>query len=167
MPIFRISMPIFIILLWIIVSSPLDGYDDSDFGWRVSIVVRGIWAVPESAMASFIVAQAVSTVVRMVDEKYFWIFITKFQTYKIYVFFQKDMYLSKILKFSSTCLAFRKIFSIWLQTYHGVIKRYTETLPALWYLFMIILAHSGAVQTPCTTTGASKPSRGDLIKIHS
>ena len=61
----------------------------SDFGWRVSIVVRGIWAVPESAMASFIVAQAVSTVVRMVDEKYFWIFITKFQTYKIYVFFKK------------------------------------------------------------------------------
>ena len=43
----------------------------SDFGWRVSIVVRGTWAVPESVMASFIVAQTVSTVVRMVDEKMF------------------------------------------------------------------------------------------------
>ena len=41
----------------------------SGFGWRVPIVVRGIWAVPESDMASFIVAQAVSTVVRMVDDK--------------------------------------------------------------------------------------------------
>ena len=93
----------------------------SDFGWRVSIVVRGIWAVPESAMASFSVAYAVSTVVRMVDEKYFGIFITKFQTYKIHMKF------SKILKFSSTCLVFQKIFSIWIQTYHGVIKRHTDT----------------------------------------
>ena len=37
--------------------------------------------MPESAMASFIVAQAVSTVVRKVDEKYFGFFITKFQTW--------------------------------------------------------------------------------------
>ena len=48
----------------------------SDFGWRVSFVVRGIWAVPESAMALCIVAQVVSTVVRMVDDKYFGLFIT-------------------------------------------------------------------------------------------
>ena len=39
---------------------------------------------------------------------------------------------------------------IWLQTYHEVIKRHTETLPALWYRLIIILAHSDTGQTPCT-----------------
>ena len=54
-------------------------------------------------LALFVVVQVVSTVVRLVGDKYVGLLITHFQTYKIYVFTNTKH--TKILKFS-------KIFSI-------------------------------------------------------
>ena len=52
----------------------MDGSDRLGLRQAVSFSVRDTcltWAVPESAMALCVVVQVVSTVVRMVDDKYF------------------------------------------------------------------------------------------------
>ena len=85
----------------------MDSSDRLGLRLAVSFVVRDTWAVPESAMALCVVVQVVSTVVRMLDDKYFGLLIISlhFQTYKTYVFTNNVTKHTKILKFS-------KIFSI-------------------------------------------------------